>query len=161
MNRNIVLFGVIAGFVLLMHHSTYAQQYSVGGRGGLSIFSSGGSSAGLQIGPTLDVKLPQGFIAGTDFNINTQNGTPIEWAFYAKYLVNTSRPDIIPYLDGGFGLWFMPGGPYFGLRVGGGAYFPLAGNISIPADIQLGPVFTTGSTTFYFAMTSGIRYTLP
>jgi len=43
----------------------------------------------------------------------------------------------------------------------GGAYFPVAPHIEIPADLQMGPVFTTGSTTFYLAITSGIRYTLP
>ncbi|MBI1804825.1 MAG: hypothetical protein HY033_13820 [Ignavibacteriae bacterium] len=162
MRRKWVPIVIWACVAILGYQESFAQQqYSVGGRAGLSIFSSGGSSAGLQIGPTFDINFGGGKIAGTDFNINTQDGTPIEWAYYFKYLIDVSRSDIIPFVNGGFSLWFYTGGPYFGFRFGGGAYFPIAKNISIPADIQLGPVFTSGSSTFYFAMTSGIRYTLP
>ena len=161
MKRNLALVGVFACMIFLFHQTMFAQQYAVGGRLGLSIYSIGGSSSGLQFGPTVDVDLSNGLLGGSDFNINTQEGTPVEWAFYVKHLINVSRSDVTPYVDGGFSLWFATGGPYFGLRIGGGAYFPLAKNVSIPADIQLGPVFTSGSTTFYFALTSGIRYTLP
>ena len=138
-----------------------AQQMSIGGRGGLSIFSSQGSSAGLQLGGTFDYALRKNILLGSELNLNTQGGTPVEWANYGKYLIDVSRSNLIPYVDGGFNLWFVTGGPYFGLRFGGGAYFKISNNLYVPADIQLGPVFTSGSSTFYFAMTSGIRYILP
>ena len=139
----------------------FSQPYSVGGRGGISVFSSGGSSSGLQLGPTFDVVVSPNLLLGSELTLNTQNGTPVIWGNTAKYLLQIPRSDIRPYVDGGFNLVFVTGGPYFGLQFGGGAWFPIGNNLVVPADIQMGPVFTTGSSTFYFAMTSGIRYTLP
>src|SRR6202142_3779312 len=98
---------------------------------------------------------------GSDLTVNTQGGTPIELANYFKYFLQAPQADFKPYLDGGFSLWFVTGGPYFGLRAGGGAYFQIAPNFQGSSALQLGPVFTTGSTPFYLAITSGIRYTLP
>ena len=98
---------------------------------------------------------------GTEFNINKQGGTPIEWANQFKYYFDVPQSNIKPYADGGFNLFFITGGPYFGIRFGGGANFPIAPNLYIPADLQLGPVFASGSTVFYIAITSGIRYELP
>ncbi len=152
---------MIIAVLSLVSLTASAQRMAVGGRGGLSIFSSQGSSAGLQLGPTFDYEFQPRLLYGSDLNINNQGGTPVEWAHYAKYLLDVSRPDLMPYVDGGFGLWFVTGGPYFSLRFGGGAYFKIAPNMYVPADVQLGPVFTSGSSTFYFAMTSGIRYILP
>jgi len=143
---------------------TYAQsvKWVVGGRLGLSIYSGGGgSSAGLQFGPMAEVLFNRNMAVGTEFNINTQGGTPIEWANQFKYYFDVQQSDIKPYVDGGFNLFFVTGGPYFGIRFGGGANFPIAPNLYIPADLQLGPVFTTGSATFYVAITSGIRYEIP
>lgn len=157
-SRSIALFVFV---FLLLNICTAQQAISVGGRGGLSIFSSGGSSTGLQFGPTFDYEIQRSILLGSELNINTQGGTPIEWGNYVKYLIDVPRSDIRPYIDGGFGLWFYTGGPYLGLRFGGGAYFPIGPNLMVPADITLGPVFTSGSSTFYFALTSGIRYTIP
>lgn len=135
--------------------------WMVGGRFGLSIGSGGGgSSAGLQLGPMGEVLFNKNIALGTELNINTQSGTPIEWAAYFKYYFNTQNPSIKLYADGGMGLWFVTGGPYIGLRFGGGANFKVANNLYIPADLQLGPVFITGENVFYFAITTGIRYEL-
>jgi hypothetical protein len=148
-------------FTVLLTTPLLAQQTAVGGRGGISIFSSQGSSAGLQLGPTFDYELKKGLLLGAELDLNTQSGTPVELAGQIKYLLDVSRPNITPYIDGGLGLWFVTNGPYLGLQVGGGAYFKISEYLSVPADIQLGPVFTSGSSTFYFAMTSGIRYQIP
>ena len=162
MKRSIVICTMFLAGLFLVHHQSAAQRkISVGGRFGLSVFSNYGSSTGLQLGPTIDYMFDKDKFFGSDFTFNTQGGTPIEWANYFKYMIHLQQSEITPYVDGGFSLWFVSGGPYFGLRFGGGAYFPLTKDISIPADIQLGPVFTSGSSTFYFAMTSGIRYNLP
>ncbi|HUN64858.1 MAG TPA: hypothetical protein VMW43_02075 [Bacteroidota bacterium] len=153
-----VLLLVLA--VALIVSMSPAQDLSVVGRFGLSDFSNGGG-VGLQIGGGVDYGLKHDLLLGSEFNINTQGGGPIEWGNYVKYMIDLPSSKVKPYIDGGFNLWFYTGGPYFGLRFGGGIYFPVTPQISIPADIQLGPVFTSGSSTFYFAMTSGIRYTLP
>ncbi len=152
-------------FVLLLcavPQEILAQKVALGGRFGISFGSgAGASSAGLQIGPTFDIEFNKGMMVGSEFNINTQTGTPIEWANYFKYMIPMKSTKIAPYADGGFSLWLVTGGPFFGIRFGGGAYFKVGPNLYVPADLQLGPVFVTGTTVFYFAMTSGIRYTLP
>jgi hypothetical protein len=136
--------------------------WMVGGRFGLSIGSGGGqSSTGLQIGPMAEVLFNKNAALGSELNINTQSGTPVEWAVYFKYYFDTQNPSIKIYGDGGMGLWFITGGPYIGLRFGGGANFKVANNLYIPADLQLGPVFSSGGNAFYIAITTGIRYELP
>ena len=150
--------------------------WMVGGRLGLSIYNSGSgaagyydpyygyiagtssTSAGLQIGPTAEVIFNRNLAVGSEFNINTQSGTPIEWSNFFKYYFPVPGSPIKPYADGGFSLFFYTGGPYFGIRFGGGALFPVAKNLYIPADLQLGPVFGGGSTVFYLAITTGVRY---
>jgi hypothetical protein len=149
--------------------------WMIGGRLGMSLASgSGNSSAGLQIGPMAEVIFSRNFAVGTELNINTQSGTPIEWADYFKMYFNIPGSSIKPYANLGVSLWFVTDGPYFGIRLGGGALFKVANNVYIPADLQLGPVFfsektfdiygkatTKGNTIFYLAITTGIRYQLP
>ncbi len=150
--------------LIFLSDSAFAQrqQWVIGGRFGLSVLSyTGGSASGLQIGPMAEYKLNRNMAIGTEFNINTQGGTPIEWADYFKYYFDIPRSTVKAYVNGGFSLWFYEGGPYFGLRFGGGANFKVAPRIYIPADLQLGPVFASGVSIFYFAITSGIRYELP
>jgi hypothetical protein len=162
MRRIVWLSSIIAVIVLGCTIQSYGQKSSLGGRFGLSIGSGGGeSAAGLQLGPTFDYEFNKGMIIGSELNINTQTGTPIEWADYFKYVIPVQSAKVSPYVDGGLGLWFATGGPYFGLRFGGGSYFKVGENLYVPADLQLGPIFATGTTVFYFAITTGIRYTLP
>ena len=165
---------------------SYAQsslKWVIGGRFGLSIASAGGgSAAGLQLGPMAELLFNKSMGVGTELNINTQSGTPIEWADYFKYYFDIpGNSSIKPYADAGFNLWFFTGGPYFGIRFGGGVSFKIAPNLYIPADLQMGPVFisssggggyydyfgnyyggsSSSSTVFYIAITSGIRYEIP
>ncbi len=137
--------------------SMSGNKFVLGGRFGLSILDG---SAGLQLGPMGQYYINSNMSIGSEFNINTQGGTPIEWNGSFFYDLESSRPNIQPYLDGGMSLWFYTGGPYFGLRFGGGVNFNVAPNIDIPADIQIGPVFGGGTTVFYFALTTGIRYSM-
>jgi hypothetical protein len=131
----------------------------VGGKMGLSVLNSESSSeSGFQLGPMGELLLDRNMSIGSEFTINTQSGTPIEWGNYFKYYFDTNQPSIRPYVNGGFSLWFYTGGPYLALRFGGGANFFVAPNLYIPADIQLGPVFASGTTPFYLAFSSGIRY---
>ncbi|TLY32846.1 MAG: hypothetical protein E6K56_02350 [Ignavibacteria bacterium] len=162
MQKMTARLSLLSVILLALPISGSAQKVHVGGRFGLSFFGYGGqSSAGLQIGPTFDYEFQPRMFVGSDLNINTQGGTPVELAPFFRYFLEMPKTEARAYLDGGFNLWFVTGGTYFGLRFGGGAYFPVAPHIEIPADLQLGPVFTTGSSTFYLAITSGIRYTLP
>ncbi len=157
MKRITAVFSIMLFLTLV--DSSFAQKpnWIIGGRFGISVASS---TAGLQIGPMAEIKFNKNMAAGTEFNINTQTGTPIEWANYFKYYIDVMGSKIKPYVDGGFNLFFFSGGPYFGIRFGGGANIPVAPRISIPADLQLGPVFASGTSVFYFAITSGIRYEL-
>ena len=149
----VVLLGAV--IVLLPFSSTAQVHWMVGGKMGLSLLDG---TAGLQIAPMGEVLFGKGLAVGSEFGINTQTGTPIEWANYFKYYFTVPGSKIKPYANGGFGLWFYTGGPYFGINFGGGANFPIAKNLYVPADLQLGPVFGAGTSVFYFAITSGIRY---
>ncbi len=153
------LVGLTVFILLLLSDFNFAQKpdWIIGGRLGISIASS---TAGLQIGPMAEIKFNRNMSVGTEFNINTQTGTPIEWANYFKYYIDVIGSKVKPYVNGGFNLVFVTGGPYFGIRFGGGVNFPVAPRISIPADLQFGPVFASGESVFYLAITSGIRYEL-
>jgi hypothetical protein len=171
---------VLAGLVMLAETAPAQVRWVVGGRLGMSLYSTGGggggtyynfytgryeeiggtssTSAGLQIGPMGEVIFSKQFAIGMELNINTQGGTPIEWASYFKTYFQLTGSSIKPYAHAGFSLFFYTGGPYFCIFAGGGANFPIAPKLYIPADLKLGPVFSSGSTTFYLAVTSGIRY---
>jgi hypothetical protein len=139
--------------------SAQSVRWVVGGNMGLSIGSGGGgSSAGFHFGPMAEVLFGKGMAAGTEFNINSQAGTPIEWATYFKYYFAVSGSKLKPYADIGPSLYFVTGGPYFGIRFGGGVGFPVAKNLYIGPDLQFGPVFTTGSTSFVILIRGGVRY---
>ncbi len=157
MKKIIVVISFV--FLFFLTDSSFGQKpnWIVGGRFGISVASS---IAGLHIGPMAEIKFNRNMAAGSEFNINTQEGTPIEWANYFKYYINVIGSNVKPYVNGGFSLFFLTGGPYFGLRFGGGVNIPVAPRIYVPADLQFGPVFVSGSSVFYFTITSGIRYEL-
>jgi hypothetical protein len=167
--------------LLIVNSASSQTRWMVGGRLGMSLYTisvntggyynyytgsytGGGSqsstSAGLQIGPMAEVIFNKQMAIGTEFNINTQAGTPIEWGTYFKMYFNISGSTIRPYADAGFSLFFVTGGPYFAVKAGGGVMFEITKNLYIPADIELGPVFLGGAigTGFYLAVTSGVRY---
>lgn len=149
---------LVASLCLIGSGASGQTQFIVGGNMGLSVGSAGGgSSAGFQIGPMFEVLFQRSFAVGTELSINTQEGTPVGWNNYFKYYFTIPASKVRPYVDGGFGLWFVTGGPYFGLQFGGGANIPIARNLDVAPDIQLGPIFA-GSTVFYFAIRGGIRY---
>ncbi|MBI4535050.1 MAG: hypothetical protein HY708_02145 [Ignavibacteriae bacterium] len=159
MKRILVFLSSFALFIVLQSDAWSQVKWVVGGNMGISIGTGGGAtSAGLHIGPMGEVLFGKGPAVGSEFSINTQAGTPIEWANYFKYYFQVSGSSIKPYADAGFGLYFYTGGPYFDIRFGGGAAFPIAKNLYIPAELQLGPVFVTGSTGFIILIRSGIRY---
>jgi hypothetical protein len=171
MKKATLMFGILLLSSLTLAVDASAQpRWMVGGRLGLSIYTVGGGTdifgfktpssteAGLQIGPTGEVIFERRYAICTELNINTQGGTPVEWANSFKMYFTVPGSKIRPYGDAGFNLFFYTGGPYFGIRFGGGALFPIAPNLYVPADLQLGPVFATGVTPFYVAITSGIRY---
>ena len=174
MKRTILVSGVVLACLVLTTADLSAQgKWQIGGRLGMSLYtvsikgydyyygsttSTTSTSAGLQIGFTGEYLFNKQFAVGSDMNINTQAGTPIEWAAFFKAYFKVDGSNIRPYADGGFNLFFVTGGPFFGIRAGGGALFKVAPNVYIPADLQLGIVFPTGATVFYLAITSGIRY---
>ena len=177
MKRFMGLSLLLSVTVLLNSSMTYSQKQSwmIGMRAGLGLASggpevkvfnpftgktesSGGMNAGFQFGPTAEFIFERSYAITTAFNINTTSGTPIEWQNTFKYYFAIPGSKIRVYADAGFGLIFVTGGPYFDIPFGGGALFPIAKNLYIPADLIFGPVFVTGSTQFGIAITSGIRY---
>ncbi len=149
----------VAMVCLVGAQATGQTKYVVGGNMGLSVGSAAGESeAGLHLGPMFEVIFQKNLAVGTELNINTQAGTPVEWADYFKYYFSVPASKVRPYVNGGFSLWFVTGGPYFGLRFGGGANIPVAPNLDIAPDMQLGPIFATNTTVFYFVMRCGVRY---
>ncbi len=161
MNKIFLLLFAISFFSV----AAYSQnRFVVGGGLGLSVAGGVETSPGFQIGPMGEYYLePENnrMAVGTGININSQSGTPVEWANYFKYFININKTDMKPYIDAGLSLWFYHGGPSLAVRFGGGINFLVAPNIYIPADVQLGPVFATGTSVFYFALTTGIRYEIP
>jgi len=155
------VMAVVLLLTAVPREATGEVRWIVGGKLGMSLVTGGGSTdAGLQIGPMGEALLTKNIAIGSEFTINTQPGTPVAWANYFKYYFDVPQSEIMPYASGGFFLDFVTGGPYFGIQFGGGANFPIAKNLYIPADIQLGPIFTT-PTRFTMAFTSGIRYMVP
>jgi hypothetical protein len=155
---------LLALLLLVASPDAQAQpvKWSVGGNMGLSITSNTyATNAGFHFGPMAEVIFNRSLAVGTEFNINTQTGTPIEWATYFKYYIDAKTTKIKPYVDGGFGLFFPTGGPYFGIRFGGGVGFLIAKNLYVGPDLQLGPVFTTYVSTFYIVIRGGMRYEIP
>ncbi len=180
MKRTVTGVVVCALLTLLLAGMSDAQvKWMVGGRLGISLgitsfgtpanqftnlfinnanTSTSSTSAGLQIGPTAEVVFSKQFAICMELNINTEAGTPIEWANTFKIYFPISGSQIKPYADAGFALLFVTGGPYFGVRAGGGALFPITSNLYIPADLQFGIFFPQVGTAFYIAGTSGVRY---
>ncbi len=155
--RSLLIFVAVMCFVGAP--ASGQTRFIVGGNMGLSVGSaSGESEAGFHLGPMFEVLFQKNLAIGTELNINTQAGTPVEWADYFKYYFTVPQSKVRPYVNGGFSLWFATGGPYFGLRFGGGANIPVARDLDIAPDMQVGPIFATGTTVFYFVMRCGVRY---
>jgi hypothetical protein len=152
-------FVLMLGLFLIC--SGYSQQMAVDGKFGLSIFSGGGSSTAVLFGGGLDIPIGQNLFARPELNITTHNSTPIEMAGIVKYEIPNLKSAVPFYIDGGLGFWFFTGGPYVSMDFGGGAIFPISGSkLKIPAEIRMGPLFTSGTTTFQIAITSGVRFSL-
>ena len=133
-------------------------KWVIGGHMGLSLYDG---NAGFTFGPMTEAIFERQYGVGTALNINTQAGTPVEWPFYFKYYFRVPGSKIQPYADAGFDLYIYTGGPYFGLRFGGGANIPVARSLAIAPDLQLGPVFASGATVFALMIRVGVRYDLP
>ncbi len=163
--KAIVLVTVLAAAVVffMLPGSVNAQKIAADAKFGLSIFSGGGSnSTDLLFGGALDLPAGDNLYIRPELNITTHPNTPIELAGGVKYNIPNPASATQFYVDGGLGLWFYSGGPYFGMDFTGGAIFPLSGsNLKIPAEVRLGPIFSSGTTTFQIALTSGVRFTLP
>src|SRR5262245_21039885 len=89
---------VLAMFFIYPIASEAQKGVAVGARGGLSFFGYGsGTSAGLQIGPTIDYEFQPSLYLCSDLTVNTQSGTPVEWANSLKYHLPSSQANMQPY----------------------------------------------------------------
>ena len=153
----VFLLSLLLVAVISAPASAQGVRWLVGGNLGLSV---GEGNAGFHLGPMAEALFERKYAVGAELNINTQAGTPIELPIYFKYYFKIRGSKIVPYADGGMSLWFYTGGPYFGLRFGGGVSIPIAKNLHAAPDVQFGPVFATGNTVFYVLIRGGIRYYL-
>ena len=178
MNRTLAVAVMLGVLTTLSAAPSLAQKpvWAVGFEMGLSIVSTGGGTteynyqtgrfestgsgakAGFMFGRTGEVVFSKTYGIRTGFFIGTQTGTPIEWQNLFRYYFLIKGSQIKPYAHGGFALFFVTGGPYVGIPLGGGALFPIAKNLYIPADLTFGPIFGGGSTVFGFELKGGIRY---
>jgi hypothetical protein len=169
------LVTVLILFTIIITDTSIAQKnkWVVGGKIGMNIDAGTGGGVALQIGPVGEYSLNKNMAIGSEFTLNTSVGTPVGWVNYFKYYFDVRGSKIKPYAHSGLGLVFVTGGPFFTILFGGGANFPIAKNLYIPAELQIGPVFysySTGVQGFGFAsqsvsntrfiinITSGIRY---
>ena len=156
--------------ILLSAGQSFADvKWMAGGNMGLAITTGSGlSSTDFTFGPAVEVLLNKNVALGTELDITTATGTPISWVTYFKYYFTIPGSGIKPYADAGFGLVFVTGGPFVEIPFGGGASFPVARNLYVSAEIQLGPEFysvgnqffggTFSTTLFIIAIRPGIRY---
>ena len=145
-----------------------SQNWTIGGNIGLSSIDR---SAGFQISPMAELRFGRGMGVGTEFSVNTQYGTPLLWHTYFKYYFGVPGSGVKPYASAGPLLALnVPNGPSFGLLLGGGVNIPVAGDLYLAPDIQLGPVFDVGGGTYnlflygnYYGMGaySASSYTVP
>jgi hypothetical protein len=173
MKKFFVLFFILFAFTLSNSLIAQKQGWVVGGKFGMGIGASPISGVSLVFGGMGEYLLNKNIAIGSEFNIATFAGTPIEWANYFKYYFDIPRSKVKVYGNAGLGMWFATGGPFFSIRFGGGANFEVAKNLYIPADLQLGPVFwstpgqfnfftgqseSTTTTIFIITISAGIRY---
>jgi len=158
--RNFLTCAVVVVLLSLIGAAPADAQpkWVIGGNLGLSLYDG---NAGLTFGPMAEAVFNRQFAIGSALNINTQAGTPVEWPFYFKYFFKVPGSKLQPYADAGFDLYIYTGGPYFGLRFGGGVNIPVARSLAIAPDLQLGPVFASGTTVFAMLIRVGVRYDLP
>ena len=152
----------IVVLVVCIASNGYSQKMAFDAKFGLSFLTGNGSSSGILFGGGLDIPMDNNKLyVRPELNITSHGGTPIELGGELKYFLPSETKNNL-YIDGGLGIWFHSGGSSLGLDFGGGTIFPLHGSdLSIPAEIRLGPIFYSGSSTFQIAITSGIRFNMP
>jgi len=145
---------------LLIGGDLFSQTFYYGVRTGFSLARADEETPrlGFQVGGLLEYVTEHNLAFGTEVNLNTQKGAPIEWALQIKYYFDTKVMGLKPYIDIGGDLWFFTGGPYAGARIGAGMDLQLTRDFVIPLDFQFGQVFIGDDTSSYFAGTTGVKF---
>jgi hypothetical protein len=151
-------------FALLMTLSVsagLAQPMTADAKVGLSVLSGGGSSTSLLFGGALDIPFQENLYFRPELDITLHDGTPIEIAALLKYDLPSTTASMPLFVDGGLGFWFYSGGSSLGLDFGGGTYFSAnEGKMKIPLEVRMGPIFNSGSASFQFSLSTGIRFSI-
>ncbi len=153
-------FLIISILFLVFNTQTFSQRAYYGARLGLSLARADETTPklGLQAGGLLEYVTASNLSFGTELNLNTQKGMPIEWALQIKYYFETSVKGLLPYVGIGGDMWFFGDGPYFGGKVIGGMDMQLGRHFAIPLDFQWGQVFIGDDTAYYFGGSTGIKF---
>ncbi len=157
MKRILTIISVVS---LLTAGNLFSQTFYYGIRTGFSLARADETTPklGFQVGGLLEYVTEYNLAFGTEVNLNTQKGMPIEWALQIKYYFDTKVTGLKPYIDIGGDLWFFTGGPYAGARIGAGMDLQLSRKFVIPLDFQFGQVFIGDDNASYFAGTTGIKF---
>jgi hypothetical protein len=149
MRKFVLAASVIIGVSLSPTH-VRAQHWSLGGNMGVSLL---GGTAGFQLTPVGEYLMGRGMAVGTEFSINTQQGTPLIWHAYFKYYVGIDGSRLKPYASVGPLMGMnVPNGPSFGLLLGVGVNIPIAKNLYLTPDIHLGPVYGYGGGVYPYVL---------
>jgi hypothetical protein len=150
---------VLVALVLLGATMPSAAQVrpSAGVRAG---FAAWDREAGLLFGARGELPIDRELALGVALDLSTQTGTPVEWSTVLRYRFGKPSEGWDPYASGGVGLLFTEGGPFFGIKLGGGATVPLARHVRAGVDVTAGPTFTR-STAFSLSAAAVLLYVLP
>lgn len=155
------LITFVSIILLVLSSDIFSQGNYYGLRLGLSLARGEAKATpelGFQVGGMLEHITASNFGFGTEFNINTQPGTPKDLAIYVKYYFTTNVTGLKYYVSLAGDLWFFEGGPYGGAKIGAGMDMQLSRHFAIPIDLQYGQAFISGDNAAYFGGTTGVKF---
>jgi hypothetical protein len=143
---------------LLLNAAAHAQQRpSIGARAGLAYWDR---STGVLFGAAGELPVDRALAVGLALDLSSGSGSPVEWTTTLRYRFTPLADGWDPYAAGGVALLFRSGGPFFGLKLGGGATMPISRHVRAGVDVTAGPTFAP-STAFSFSAAAVLLYVLP
>ncbi len=126
-----------------------AQNWSLGVNMGMSVVDG---SAGFQMTPVAEFLFNHRMAIGSEFSVNTQYSSPLFWYPYFKFYFSIAGSRVRPYANAGPVMTLrIQNAPRFGVLFGGGVNIPVAGNLYLTPDVQVGTLFNVGGGTYGFA----------
>ena len=147
----------IAALLLLAASAQAQLRPSAGARAGVAYWDR---AVGVLVGAAGELPINRELALGVTLDLSTASSAPVEWTTTLRYRFRPAGEGWEPYAAGGIGLLFTGGGPYFGLKLGGGATVPVAPDLRAGVDVTAGPTFAR-STAFSLSAAAVLLYVLP